>query len=174
MAYTTPRTWVAGETVTATMLNAHVRDNMTDLRTAKHCRAYATGTQSLTNNTFEAITFGAETYDTDAWHSTGSNTERITPTLAGLYLVVGSLEFASNTTGLRALRLLLNSTTIGQTTVGATATGAPMLSCSALYRANGSSDYFQMHGYQNVSPSAALNTSTTTSAPWLHVTWIGA
>ena len=128
----------------------------------------------MTNNTFEAITFGAETYDTDAWHSTGSNTERITPTLAGLYLVVGSLEFASNTTGLRALRLLLNSTTIGQTTVGATATGAPMLSCSALYRANGSSDYFQMHGYQNVSPSAALNTSTTTSAPWLHVTWIGA
>ena len=57
MAYTTPRTWVAGETVTATILNAHVRDNMTDLRTAKHCRAYATGTRSLTNNTFEAITF---------------------------------------------------------------------------------------------------------------------
>ena len=172
MAYTTPRTWTAGETVTATMMNAHVRDNMTDLRTAKHCRAYATGTQSLTNNTFEAITFGAETYDTDAWHSTGSNTERITPLAAGLYLVVGSLEFASHVTGLRALRLLINSSTIGQTTVGATATGAPMLTCSALYRANGSSDYFQMHGYQN--SGGALNTSTTTSAPWLHVTWIGA
>jgi len=28
MAWTPPRTWVAGETVTAAMLNAHVRDNL--------------------------------------------------------------------------------------------------------------------------------------------------
>jgi len=28
MAWTTPRTWVAGELVTATMLNAHLRDNL--------------------------------------------------------------------------------------------------------------------------------------------------
>ena len=29
MAYTTPRTWVAGELVTATIMNTHVRDNLT-------------------------------------------------------------------------------------------------------------------------------------------------
>ena len=28
MAWTAPRTWVAGETVTAAMLNAHLRDNL--------------------------------------------------------------------------------------------------------------------------------------------------
>lgn len=28
MAYTTPRTWVAGETVTASLLNTHLRDNL--------------------------------------------------------------------------------------------------------------------------------------------------
>lgn len=28
MAWTTPRTWVAGETVTAALMNAHVRDNL--------------------------------------------------------------------------------------------------------------------------------------------------
>lgn len=28
MAWTTPRTWVAGETVTAALLNTHVRDNL--------------------------------------------------------------------------------------------------------------------------------------------------
>jgi hypothetical protein len=28
MAWTTPRTWVAGEVVTAALLNAHVRDNL--------------------------------------------------------------------------------------------------------------------------------------------------
>ena len=28
MAWTTPRTWVSGETVTAALMNAHVRDNL--------------------------------------------------------------------------------------------------------------------------------------------------
>jgi hypothetical protein len=31
MAWTTPRTWVSGELVTAAMMNAHVRDNMNAL-----------------------------------------------------------------------------------------------------------------------------------------------
>ena len=31
MAWTTPRTWVAGELVTAAMMNAHVRDNLNAL-----------------------------------------------------------------------------------------------------------------------------------------------
>ena len=33
MAYTTPRTWVAGETVTAALMNTHVRDNISYLKT---------------------------------------------------------------------------------------------------------------------------------------------
>lgn len=31
MAWTTPRTWVAGEIVTAALMNVHVRDNLDDL-----------------------------------------------------------------------------------------------------------------------------------------------
>jgi hypothetical protein len=31
MAWTTPRTWVAGEVVTASQMNTHVRDNLADL-----------------------------------------------------------------------------------------------------------------------------------------------
>lgn len=34
MAWTSPRTWVTGETVTASLLNTHVRDNLSFLRTA--------------------------------------------------------------------------------------------------------------------------------------------
>lgn len=33
MAWTTPRTWTPGETVTASMMNVHVRDNLSDLNT---------------------------------------------------------------------------------------------------------------------------------------------
>lgn len=32
MAYTSPRTWVAGETVTAALLNTHLRDNLIALK----------------------------------------------------------------------------------------------------------------------------------------------
>jgi hypothetical protein len=34
MAWTTPRTWAAGETVTSSMMNAHVRDNLNVLKTS--------------------------------------------------------------------------------------------------------------------------------------------
>lgn len=96
---------------------------MTDLRTAKHCRAYATGTPWLNKQHVRGDHVRRGNFRCDGWHSTGSNTERITPTLAGLYLVVGSLEFASNTTGLRALRLLIKLNDHRQATVGATAYG---------------------------------------------------
>jgi len=33
MAWTTPRTWVASEVVTSTLMNAHVRDNLSSLKT---------------------------------------------------------------------------------------------------------------------------------------------
>jgi hypothetical protein len=33
MAYTTPRTWTAGETVTAALMNTHLRDNLTAIVT---------------------------------------------------------------------------------------------------------------------------------------------
>ncbi len=33
MAWTNPRTWIAGETVTAALMNAHVRDNLNVLNT---------------------------------------------------------------------------------------------------------------------------------------------
>jgi hypothetical protein len=33
MTWTTPRTWVATETVTASLLNTHLRDNLSDLQT---------------------------------------------------------------------------------------------------------------------------------------------
>lgn len=48
MAWTTPRTWVAGELVTASMMNTHVRDNMNFLKQYSWTVAatVATGTQN--------------------------------------------------------------------------------------------------------------------------------
>ena len=52
MAWTAPRTWVTGETVTAALLNTHVRDNLLQTATAKVTTAgditHATAANTLT------------------------------------------------------------------------------------------------------------------------------
>ena len=51
MAWTAPRTWVAGETVTAALMNTHVRDNLLETMVAKTTAAgdlvYASAANSL-------------------------------------------------------------------------------------------------------------------------------
>jgi hypothetical protein len=52
-----------------------------------------TGSYSISNNTATALTFDTETYDTDAYHSTSSNTSRITiPAGKAGYFQVGALS----------------------------------------------------------------------------------
>lgn len=47
MAWTSPRTWVAGEVLTAALLNTHVRDNLLELNST--ASAWTAFTPTLTN-----------------------------------------------------------------------------------------------------------------------------
>lgn len=177
MAWTTPRTWVAGETVTASLLNTHLRDNLTELRSSLTCRAYRSTAQSIPNNTNTLLSMDAETSDTPNWHSTSANTDRITPDVAGLYLIVGQVVFAANSTGVRQAILYRNGTS-GQyiasqgrgTTVSATE--AVDVNVMGVYPANGTTDYFGIALYQN--SGGALNTVADEGFTWLSVTFLGA
>ena len=66
--------------------------------------------QTISNNTITAITWSVETYDTDAFHSTSTNTSRITiPSgKAGYYMVGGQFGLDTNTTGNRILSIYKN------------------------------------------------------------------
>ncbi len=92
MAYTTDRTWVAGEVVTAAYLNTYLRDNMKWLSTDKPMvRAYRTASQTITNATYTGIQMTTEIFDNASIHSTTSNTDRFTvPSGAGGKWMVGS------------------------------------------------------------------------------------
>lgn len=95
MAWTTPRTWVAGETVTAAIMNTHVRDNLNWLDTRIGGRAATNATQAIAANTITTANNGG----TAAWtasqdsggfvSATGGTTTPITiPTgLGGIYVV---------------------------------------------------------------------------------------
>lgn len=54
MAWTTPRTWVAGEVVTAAIMNVHIRDNLNAIADLAHAFAESTTDDSTTSTTFVA------------------------------------------------------------------------------------------------------------------------
>jgi hypothetical protein len=79
------------------------------------CSIYqsASGT-NITNNTATNLNFDSEFFDTNGFHSTSTNTDRITiPTgYAGKYLVTYSVRFDTNATGARNTWINKNGTNI--------------------------------------------------------------
>jgi hypothetical protein len=67
-------------------------------------------TLSVANITFTAITFAQENFDTNAYHSTSSNTSRMTIPAGkgGYYQVNGSVRWDANTTADRSLYIYKN------------------------------------------------------------------
>lgn len=74
-------------------------------------RVYNDANISIDHNTLTALTFNTERYDTASFHSTSSNTSRLTAPTAGLYIIGGSAQFAVNATGRRRVSIRLNGTT---------------------------------------------------------------
>ncbi len=78
------------------------------------CRAEVDNSgQVLSNSTDTVVTLPTEVFDTDNFHSTSTNTGRITiPSgKAGYYLFYGYVNFSSNTSGNRRLKFSVNNTT---------------------------------------------------------------
>jgi hypothetical protein len=67
-------------------------------------------TLSVANNTYVAVTFATENFDTNTYHSTSSNTSRMTiPSgKGGYYQVNGSIRWNNNTSGERDLYIYKN------------------------------------------------------------------
>ena len=100
MPYSTPRTWVAGDVLTAAQLNTDVRDNIAYLAAlvnSPSCRVYHNTTQVLTNNVRAALAFNSERYDSDNMHDPATNNTRITINTAGVYVIGGQVEIPADT-----------------------------------------------------------------------------
>lgn len=74
---------------------------------------YNNATQSINDSTETAVTFNSEDFDTDGFHSTSSNTSRLTiPTgLGGKYFFRGGTRYTGDADGIRDLKLRKNGTT---------------------------------------------------------------
>lgn len=133
------------------------------------CDAYNGSSVNIANNTDVKIGLDTEIFDTDAFHSTVTNTSRFTVPSgkAGYYQINASGNFSSNATGYRIVSIFKNA--VSQREVRAAAiSGVQMwINVSAIvYGAVG--DYFELNQYQN---SGSTLTST---ASYLNIGFIGA
>ena len=91
------------------------------------CSVYLSVSQSIANSTNQAITFDSEEYDTNGFHSTVTNTSRLTipASYGGYYRISCLVGFASNATGVRNAKIYKNGTSIFNFSQPITATGNP-------------------------------------------------
>ena len=109
------------------------------------------GTQSIPSATLTVVTFDSEIFDTDGFHSTSTNTSRITiPTgLGGKYRFTLSMLWDGNSSGNRYLQLFKNGS--------GSKYGADLVSTAAAFIGYNYSftvsaaagDYFEMAVFQN-------------------------
>jgi hypothetical protein len=116
-------------------------------------RAIKSTNQAIPNNTSTVVTFdGTDTFDTDAFHSTVTNTGRLTVPVgkAGYYQIYYCMQWDVNATGDRDISLYYNGTATGIAAdiVKGSATEYYFVnSGTTYYLAEG--DYVQLVAYQN-------------------------
>lgn len=179
MAFTTPRTWVTGETVTAAHLNEQLRDNMLAIRAAPYCSARAVGTQDIEYAVWTNIQFTSTIVDPLGWLSNSAgNPTLITPDTAGRYLVIATVAFTYNPTGVRAMTIAVNGipgnapdTEDIMVPASSQASYQTKLHLTKIVEVNGTTDTIEVGAWQS---SGATIPTTDTGGSSLSVTWIGA
>ena len=116
------------------------------------CRVTNSANVSIPNTTVTSLTFNTETYDTDAFHSTSTNTDRITIPAgkAGYYLINYNINYAANGSGFRNCGIRINgATTIDNVAyIKGFSDDENSLPATTVYYLN-VADYVTLHTYQN-------------------------
>lgn len=127
-------------------------------------RLIASGTQSIPDAVQTAITFTTEDLDSSNFHSTSSNTSRVTPAKAGWYRVRGTYFTGAAATYVTVdVSIAKNGVSVApaeRRTFSTTATqvsNATSAQCEAMVSVNGTTDYFELMAFQD--SDAAKNTN---------------
>ena len=146
MAWTTPRTWVAGEVVTAAIGNVHWRDQLNALRgtPANRCSAYhnvaQTGIVGATT-----LNLNSEDHDSASMHDLVTNNNRVTiPSGGDGWYVAHASSYVGTSTGAGNLRIRKNGTLVPG---GATRQPArEVVVRASVYAEMAAGDYFDLEG----------------------------
>jgi len=141
-------TFSSGDVLTAAELNQF--NNVTAL--------YDTSSQNTNGFTFMYASFGAgtELCDPSGWHSTTTNPSRITPDIAGTYLVTGTgnLETTSFSSSAR-FYLSIQKNGSNYQEVNMWANKYPSTSIATVVNMNGTTDYLELVLFQDTTTTIA-------------------
>jgi hypothetical protein len=118
--------------------------------------------QTLSTSTFTKLTFTTEEFDTN----NNFASSRFTPTVEGYYLITGAFGISSMN-GPQILSIYKNGSEFKRGSLrsdGATASGRHTTVSTIVY-ANGSTDYFELYGYQ----ASGSNATTRNVQRWTYV-----
>lgn len=135
-------------------------------------RVYNSANISIPNNSFTALTFDSERFDTDSIHSTVVNTSRLTIQTAGKYIIVGQVRFAAAAGGRRQIRIFLNGATIissVEPNVVADGTANPKLIATTIYDL-AVGEYVELEAFQD--SGGAINVLTSANFSPEFMIWI--
>jgi hypothetical protein len=122
---------------------------------------YKAAAQSIPNATWTAVTFSDEAWDTNSFHSTSTNTSRITipAGLAGKYELNLRGFFAASATGVRYIAVYLNGVSVRTNYYPANAADFEIALSTKINLV--ASDYVEMYVFQNSGGSLNFTASAT-------------
>lgn len=116
--------------------------------------------QTLTNGVATKVQWTTEEYDTNNNFDNATN-YRFTPTVAGKYLLQGQLYAAVNfDASLLAAHIYKNGSEYKRCETRTSGTGGDGVHFSVIVTANGSTDYFELFGYQDSGADRTLDGSS--------------
>jgi hypothetical protein len=123
------------------------------------CRVYNSTTQTIANNG-AILTFDSEEFDTSTIHDNSTNPTRLTIPTTGYWRVTVSGIFASNTTGLRGYKCLVNGTVQKGMNRSNPSNGAVIPHCNWTLSLS-ATNYVEFFAYQNSGGDLAVGHATT-------------
>ena len=113
---------------------------------------------SLVTATYTKLGFNTIVYDTNSNFSTTNN--RFTPTVAGYYQFNAAFFLGSNTSTRPIISLYKNGSAIAQyLNAGSSLVGGINYPLTYMTYANGTTDYFEIYGYQDSGSTQSINNS---------------
>lgn len=161
------------------IINRHIGNdavNLKDQVTWDGCILRKSADQNISNGSITAVTWDTETADTNSYHSTSSNTSRITIPTNGKYLLTYTLALAANATAQRYAWIGKNGNTsdrfngyhLANASGGdKSAWGSHTVeSCTA-------GDYYEVYIFQNSGGTLALAGGSSPGASQFTITRLG-
>lgn len=124
---------------------------------------------TLTNSDFTTITFDTEEFDTDGYHDTGTNPERLTVPEDGLYILGFHVTTNNNSTGQRQIRFIKNGSDVltCDTYAASEFPGGDMRRSAGTMFQCTAGDYFTVDMYQDGGSVIAATIGIQSPAFWI-------